>query len=137
RLAGIDQLAEGVGLEHRVHALEHAGDTFEPHAGVDARARQVADDLIVFLHVLHEDEVPDLDETVAVLVGRAGRAARDVATVIPEDFRAGPARTVRAHRPEIVLGGDADDPLVRQPGDLLPQVPGVVVGVVDGDGQAI
>ena len=41
--------------------------------------------------------------------------------VIVEDFRAGTARTGVAHRPEIVAGRDADDPVVGQAGDLLPQ----------------
>ena len=52
--------------------------------------RQV--DALVLRHLLelHEDEVPDLDETVAIGIGRAGRSARDMRPVIEEDFRAGP-----------------------------------------------
>ena len=76
---------------------------------------------------LHEDEVPDLDEAVAVLVRAAGRAAGDVVAVVVEDLRARAARAGVAHRPEIVGGGDADDLLVGQAGDLLPQADGLVV----------
>ena len=86
---------------------------------------------------LHEDEVPDLDEAVAVGVGRAGRAARNVVAVIVEDLRARAAGAGVAHRPEIVAGRDADDALVGQAGDRLPQVEGLVVVVIDGDGQAL
>ena len=50
---------------------------------------------------------------------------------IDEDFRARSARTGLARRPEIVGGGDADDLVVGQAGDLLPKVESLVVVVVD------
>ena len=87
--------------------------------------------------ILHEHEVPDLDEAVAVLVRAARRAARDMVAMVVEDLRAGPARAVVAHRPEIVLGRDADDAALGQAGDLLPQVERLVVGVIDGGGQPV
>ena len=136
-LAGCDQRLERVGVVIVVDALEHRGDALEAHAGVDALLRQLGDDLARRLLVLHEDEVPDLDEAVAVLVRAAGRAAGDMLAVIVEDLRAGPARPVVAHRPEIVLGRDADDAAFGQAGDLLPQVEGFVVGVIDGRGQPV
>ena len=86
---------------------------------------------------LHEHQVPDLDEAVAVGVGAAGRAARDVGAVVVEDFRARAAGAGLAHAPEIVIGGDADDFLPRQAGDLPPDFGRVVVFRVDGDGQAV
>ncbi len=52
-------------------------------------------------------------------------------------FRAGAAGPRVAHRPEIVAGGDADDALVRQTGDRLPQAEGFVVVVINGDGEAL
>ena len=58
---------------------------------------------------LHEDQVPDLDEAVAVLVGAARRPAGDMLAVVEEDLRARTARAGVAHRPEIVRGRDADD----------------------------
>ena len=57
--------------------------------------------------------------------------------MVVEDLRTGTARAVVAHRPEIVLGRDADDPAFGQAGDLLPQVERLVVGVIDGDGQPV
>ena len=87
------------------------------------------------LLVLHEHEVPDLDEAVAVGVGRARRAAGDVFAVVVENLRARTARAGVAHRPEIVGGRDADDAPVGQAGDLLPQVEGLVVVGEDGDDQ--
>ena len=91
---------------------------------------QIADDLSGFLLVLHEDQVPDLDEAVAVLVGGSRRAAGDAGAVVVEDLRARTARPIVAHGPEVVGRADADDPLLRQAGDLAPQRRGLgVVGV--------
>jgi hypothetical protein len=57
--------------------------------------------------------------------------------MVEEDFRAGSARAVVAHRPEIILGRDADDAAFGQAGDLLPQVERLIVGVIDGGGQPV
>ena len=57
--------------------------------------------------------------------------------MVVEDFRAGAAGAGVAHLPEIVRAGDAQDLLVGQPGDLLPQVEGLVVVDIDGDQQLL
>jgi hypothetical protein len=128
-----DQRPEQVDLEDAVDALEHAGDPLQPHAGVDRRPRQVDALAAGQLLVLHEDEVPELEEPVAILVRTAGRTAGDRLALVDEDLRARPARAGVAHLPEVVAGRDADDPLIRQPGDLLPQIEGVIVLMKDGD----
>ncbi len=120
-----DQRLEGVGIVIVVDALEHRGDALDPHAGVDRGPGQVADDFVGLLQILHEHQVPDLDEAVAVLVGAARGTAGDMVAVIVEDLRTRPTRPVGAHRPEIVLGGDADDPLLGQAGDPAPQIEGL------------
>src|SRR6185437_2861365 len=68
RLARGDQATEQVDLVIVVDALEHRGDALQAHPGVDALLRQLGYDLARRLLILHEDEVPDLDEAVAVLV---------------------------------------------------------------------
>ena len=90
-----------------VRALHHRGDALEAHAGVDRGPRQVDALAAGQLLVLHKDEVPDLDETVALGVRRARRPAGDFVAVVVEDFRARTARPGVAHRPEIVGAGDA------------------------------
>ena len=134
---GPDQRAKEVDVVVVVHALQHGGDPLEPHAGVDRGARQVDALAARQRLVLHEDEVPDLDEPVAVGVRRAGRAAKNVVAVIEEDFGARAAGAGVAHRPEIVAGRDADDALVGQAGDRLPQIEGLIVVVIDGDGEPL
>ena len=130
---GLDQRAEQVDVVIVVFALHDGGDTLEAHAGVDRRARQVDAPVGRHLLELHEDEVPYLDETVAVLVRAAGGAAGNIGAVIVEDFRTRAAGTGVAHGPEIIMRGDADDALVGQAGDLLPETGRIVVGMIDGD----
>ena len=82
---------------------------------------------------LHEDEVPELDEPVAVLFRGARRTAPDLRPVVVEELRAGAVGAGVAHPPPVVVGVDADDALVGQARDLLPQVRGLLVRLVDGD----
>ena len=59
--------ANGVDVEHRFLPLQHHSYPLEAHAGIDALGRQVSHDVVgLVLHVLHEDEVPDLDEAFLV-----------------------------------------------------------------------
>src|SRR5919106_772675 len=74
-LARLDQRPESVRIVIVVHALKHRCDALEPHAGIDALARKLGDDLASRLLKLHEDEVPDLDETVPVFGSRSRRPA--------------------------------------------------------------
>ena len=72
---GADQRHEQVDAVIVVGALQHRGDALKPHAGVDRRPRQVGALAGGQLLVLHEHEIPDFDEAVAVGV-RASRAGR-------------------------------------------------------------
>src|SRR5690606_2733166 len=109
----------------------------QPHAGVDRGTRKV--DALVLRHllVLHEDEVPDFQEAVAILLWAAGSAAPDVVATVDENLRAGSARAGVSHRPEIVGGRDADDAVVGEARELLPERGRIVVRVIDGDEQLV
>ena len=132
---GRDQRLEKIRLVVVVRTLQHGGDTLEAHAGVDRWMRQVDPVAGSALVILHEHEIPDLDEAIAVRVVRAGRSARDLWAVIEEDFRTGAARTRIPHCPEIIRGRDADDLAVGKAADLLPDPVGLVVLVIDGHQQ--
>ena len=136
-LARLDDPAEQVDVVAVVHPLEHGGDALEPHAGVDRGPGQRLPPPRLDLLELHEHEVPDLDEAVAVLVGAARRPARHLRPVVVEDLGARAARSGIAHRPEIVRGGDAQDPALGQPRDLLPQLERLVVLRVDRGQQPV
>ena len=139
-----DQRLEQVDFVVAVHALEHRGQPLQAHAGIHARRRQRIQAAVWLAVELHEHQVPDLDEAVAVLVGGARRAPGDVRPVVVEDLGAGAAGAGVGHLPEVVGGerralvvADADDALGRQANVVTPDGVGLVVGVVHGGEQAL
>ena len=132
-----DQPAHQVDVVVVVLALQDRGNPLQPHAGVDRRPRQIDPFAGRDLLVLHEDQVPDLDEAVAVFLRTARRAARNAFTVVVEDLGARTAGTGLAHGPEVVAGRNANDPLLRQTGDPAPEREGLVVLGIDRDQQAL
>ncbi len=134
---GADQRAEQVDGIVVVGALQHRGDALEPHAGVDRRPRQVDALAAGQLLELHEHQIPDLDEAVALGVGRARRTAWNLVAVVVENLRARPAGTDVAHLPEVVGAGDAQDARFGQARDLLPQLERLVVVDVDRRGELV
>ena len=135
--AGQDQRAHDVDVVVVVLALQDRSHALQPHAGVDRGPRQrVAHAGRTFLE-LHEHEVPDLDEAVAILIRAAGGTAGDVGAVVVEDLGAGTAGAGIAHAPEIVGGGDADDAVVGQASNVVPEGGGVVVFRENGHQQPV
>ena len=137
RRGGIDQITEKIGLEDAVDALQDGGHALQPQTGVDRGARQRNALVLRHLLELHEHQVPELEEAIAILLRAARRTAPDVLAAIDEDLGARTARAGIAHRPEIVRGRDADDAVVREAGDLLPVAGRLVVIVIDGDEQLV
>src|SRR6266516_2933171 len=134
---GADTGDEQVDVVIVVLALQHRSDTFEARAGIDRRLRQRIADTAFQLLELHEHEVPDLDEAVAVLLRGTRRPAPDLVAVVVEDFRAGTAGAGIAHLPEIVRSRDADDARLRQSRDLLPEIERLVVVDINRRGQLV
>src|SRR4029077_12327082 len=89
------------------------------------------------LLVLHEYEIPDFDEAIALRLRTTRRSAPDMIAVIVEDFRTRTARPGIAPRPEIVAAGDPQDFLFGQAGNLPPQRQSLVVVDIDGDEQTL
>ena len=101
---GIDQVTEQIGLEDAVDALQDAGHALEPQAGVDRGARQRLALVLRHLLELHEDEIPEFEEAIAILFGLPGGPPQMCSPRSIEDLRAGTAGPGVAHRPEIVRG---------------------------------
>jgi hypothetical protein len=139
-----DQCLEQVDLVVGMHMLQHRRDALQPHAGIHRRLGQRMHHAVLVPVELHEHVVPDLDETVAVFAGAAGRTAGDVFAVVVEDLGAGAARTGVAHHPEVVgrvaralVVADADHSF-RGHADLLgPDVVGLVVFGIHGDRELV
>ena len=132
----LDDRHEQVGVEHRVDALEDRQVPLEAGAGVDVLPRQVGEGAGGVAVELHEDEVPDLDEAVAAAVLGATLVPVGLA-LVEEDLRVGAAGAGVAHGPEVVLVAHALDPLGAQADLVDPDLLGLVVGVVDGDPEAV
>ncbi len=137
----VDDGHGGVDLVHVLHALQNHGEPLEAEAGVDVLAGQFAEDLEVVLAgalaplVLHEDEVPDLHVPLVVDGGAALGAELGAAVVV--DLGAGAAGAGDAHGPEVVLFAQALDALLGHADDLVPDLLGLVVVLVDGDPELL
>ena len=130
-------MTEHIRLEHAFDALQDRRHAFESHAGIDRRARQRNALLRRHLLELHENQVPEFEKTVAILLRAAGRPAPDMLAAVDENLRARPARAGIAHLPEIVRGRDTDNAIVGEARDLLPEDGRIVIIVIDGDKQLV
>ena len=119
---GHDRLV-AVGLVDRPggHPLHDRGQSLEAHARVDVLLRERRQRPVGLELVLHEDEVPELEEAVAARArGRAaGIATAVLLAPVEVDLRVGPARPRPADRPEVLAAREGDDPLARD-ADLEP-----------------
>ncbi len=136
----LDQRLEQVDLIVAVNMLEHGGEALEAHARIDALLRQLRHVALGVAIELHEHEIPDLDEAVAVLFRRPGRAAPHFRAVIVEHFRARTARAGVAHGPEVIrcvaralVVADTDDPFFRHADFVFPNAERFVVFLIDRD----
>jgi hypothetical protein len=134
-----DQGREQVGLVHRRDVLHDARHPLEPHAGVDVLGGQLGQRPVRLELVLHEDEVPELEEALGV-VARAVRVGAEVGAAVEVELGAGAARAGGARLPEVVVAVEEDDALVRN-ADCPPVVdrllvraePELRVAAEDGD----
>ena len=124
-----DEVGQHVGAVERMAAAEQRQDALHAGTGVDIRRRKVREHAVGTAEVLHEHEVPDLDETVFGRgVGRAAVGA-EVGSEVVEDLRTRATRAGFAHLPEVV-GVEALDAGAGNADRIGPDVLGVVVGGV-------
>ena len=136
-----DEREKKIGVVVGSDPLEHRGDSLQPGARVHRRSGERDHFAARLPVVLHEDQVPDLEEAtrfgafdegierelpalgVSPLARGAGRerpVARDVREV-HVDLRARPAGTGVGHLPEIVAVAQRVDARVGKARDLAPQ----------------
>ena len=139
-----DQGVEQVDFVVAVHVLQNGSDTLQAHARIHAGRRQFGQ-ATVFVHFkLHEYVVPNFDETVAVFIGRAWRAARNMVTVVVENLRARTARASVRHHPEVValvlaafVIANTDNAVFGHADDVAPNGVGFIVFMVHGSQQTL
>ena len=126
-----------VDVVHVLLALQQVGDAFETQAGVDVLARQRTHQVEVVLGadvrdlLLHEHEVPDLQEP--VLVDDRSAVGAELRPAVDVDLAARATGAGDAHVPVVVEQPAGLDALVGQADDLLPDLPRLVVTVEHGD----
>ena len=138
-LGNADDRRQQVGLVDIVDTLQDAGDTLDAHTGVDVLLRQLTDRVVALLRaelapdVLHEDQVPDLDEP--VLIGHRAAVGTVLRAAVVEDLRAGATGARDAHVPVVVFAVAALDPLGGHTDLVTPDAESLVVGEEDGGPQ--
>ena len=130
-----DEGREEVDLVDAVDALEDRGDAVEAHPGVDPRPGQRWQRAVPLAVELHEDQVPELEDALAVIGVAARLPAADVGPPVPPELGVRPAGARLARRPPVLLV--AVHPFRVDVGEALPEPVGLVVGRVDGDPKPV
>ena len=126
----LDDGLEDVGVVVRGLALQGAHQALEAHAGVDDVGRKPLKAAVGLAVVLHEDEVPDLDDLRVVLVDELAAGCLcllGVRAAVVVDLRTGSAGARVAHLPEVVVLVAVQDVVLRQ--EALPDDGSLVVAV--------
>ena len=133
----IGDVAHRIYVEQRAHALHHAGQTLEAHAGVDVLLLQFGVVAVAVVVELREHVVPDLHIAVAVTADRtAGLAAAVLRAAVVVNLRARTART-RTMLPEVILLAETENTFRRDTDILIPDFERLVIIHVDGRIQAV
>ena len=108
-LQGLDHVRRLVGLEEAAGVLQEHGDALDAAARVDVLRRKRREGAVVAAIELHEDEIPELEEAIAVAARLAvGPAAAVLRAAVVVELRARAARPGRPGLPEVVLA-ERDD----------------------------
>jgi hypothetical protein len=129
----VDQRHQQIGLPDALDTLEEAEDPLEAGARVDVLLRQRRTTAVGPLVVLHEDQVPELHEPPALGVGERATFGAVLRPAVEVQLAARPARPGLPHLPEVVLVAQALDARHRDAHDVVPDLLGLVVTLVDGD----
>ena len=124
-----------------VRLLEDCCQPLEASTGVDGGCREGVQDPLPIALKLHEHEVPDLhdDPRLAQDLEALGvqRPTLTIRAQVIVELRTGAARARVRHLPEIVPVAQAEDPRRWHPCLRLPELEGLVVGVMNGHIQTV
>ena len=94
---GLNQVVNQISVVIIMLTLQQRADTFQPHAGINARLGQINARAVALLLKLHEHQIPNFDKAVAILIGTARRPTGNAFTMVKKDFRTRAAWTGIAH----------------------------------------
>ena len=103
---------EDIGVVVRLFALHDHAEALKAHSGVDMLSLEGLESAVGKAVVLHEDEVPNLNNERVVLVDQFGARHFGLVGVVAEvdmDLAAGAAGALVAHFPEVVFLGALED----------------------------
>ena len=119
---------------------QHRG-ALQAHAGIDVLGREVADDVIgLILDVLHEHQVPQLDEAMLTWFAGADRTAvgPERSAPVDKDLRRWAAWSRHTHLPEGPVGDAAAlHPVGRHADTIDPDLGGLVVVLEDREPEHV
>lgn len=129
----LHNILNGIDLKEVINALHYAGKALKTHTGVDIAALEAGIVIVSVIVELSENEVPELNISVAVAADSAGRRAAAVLLAAVEiELRAGAAGTCAVF-PEVILFTETNH-MVRRNAELLrPDVVRLVVLLIDAD----
>ena len=128
-------MLERVNIKIGMHTLQNGGDSLQPHTSINRRLFQINSGTVRQIFKLVKHQIPNLNKTVAVFFRCSRQPAPDFRSVVVKNLRAGTAGAGVAHLPEVVFGGNADNPLVGQRRYFLPDVISLVVGMENRNRQ--
>ena len=102
----VDNRGEDIGVVVRLLALHHADEAFESHACIDMLCRKVNKGAVGETVVLHEHEVPNLDNLRIVFIYKVTAVyslTGFIVTDVDMNLRARSARASLAHLPEVIF----------------------------------
>ena len=127
-----DHRLEAVGLVDGVHVLQQGRNALDARARVDTLVGERCQRAVFGLVVLHKDEVPKLEEAIAVAarrtaVGADGASTAVLGATVVIELATRSARPGRAGLPKVVLSTKTDD-AIRLHSLREPEIARLVIG---------
>ena len=124
----IDDRHHEIGVVIGGAALNDSGQPFQAHPRIDTGIGKRSEFAGFIPIVLHENQIPDFQESVAIATDFAGRLSTTYRfTLVNKYFRAGAAGAGGTHGPEVILFSHLVYPLARHFHLIGPQVEGLVI----------
>ena len=133
----IDERRHHVGFPHTVFALHQREDALEAGTRIDRWLWQRRASAIGGLVELHEHEVPELHEPIALRIVERTAIGTEAGSAIDMQFAARTTRTGIAHLPEVVFVAQALNAVHRHAHLVVPDLLGLVVAFVHSDPDAV